>query len=45
MSTHHLGLDLGGTNIKVAVVARVDDDFEIVSRESVDTEAAGGPRA
>lgn len=42
MSTHHLGLDLGGTNIKVAVVAHDDDDFEILSTKSVDTEAAEG---
>jgi glucokinase len=43
VSTIHLGLDLGGTNIKVAVLAGDGDEFEIVSTESVDTEAAEGP--
>lgn len=43
MSTHHLGLDLGGTNIKVAIVAHDGDDFDLVTTESVDTEAAEGP--
>jgi glucokinase len=43
MSTIHLGLDLGGTNIKVAVLARDGDEFEILSTDSVDTEAAEGP--
>lgn len=43
MTTHHLGLDLGGTNIKVAVVARDDGEFDLVSTDSVETEAAEGP--
>jgi glucokinase len=43
MSTSHLGLDLGGTNIKVAVLARDGDEFEILSTNSVDTKAAEGP--
>ena len=43
MSTIHLGLDLGGTNIKVAVLAGDGDEFHIVSTDSVDTEAAEGP--
>ena len=43
MSKIHLGLDLGGTNIKVAVLAGEGDEFHIVATESVDTEAAEGP--
>jgi glucokinase len=43
VTTHHLGLDLGGTNIKVAVLVKAGDDFEIVSTDSVETGAAGGP--
>ncbi len=43
MSTLHLGLDLGGTNIKVAVIAQDDSEFEVLSTDSVDTEAADGP--
>ena len=43
MTTLHLGLDLGGTNIKVATVAMTEDDFDVVSTQSVDTEAAEGP--
>ena len=42
MSTIHLGLDLGGTNIKVAVLT-FEDEFEVISTDSVDTEAAEGP--
>lgn len=45
MTTFHLGLDLGGTNIKVAVISRVGDTFEIQSTDSVDTGAAAGPEA
>ena len=43
MTTLHLGLDLGGTNIKVATLSMTDDEFEVVSTHSVDTEAAEGP--
>lgn len=43
MSALHLGLDLGGTNIKVAVISHDDTEFEVVSTDSVDTEAAEGP--
>jgi glucokinase len=43
VSTIHLGLDLGGTNIKVAVLAGDGDEFHILSTESVDTGAAEGP--
>lgn len=43
MSTHHLGLDLGGTSIKVAVLSRENDDFELTSTDVADTQADGGP--
>ncbi|MGH8950962.1 MAG: ROK family protein [Acidimicrobiia bacterium] len=43
MTTLHLGLDLGGTNIKVAILSMTDGDFDVVSTHSVDTEAAEGP--
>lgn len=45
MSTHHLGLDLGGTNIKVSIVAQDSNGFELVSTNSVDTGAADGPES
>jgi glucokinase len=41
--TLHLGLDLGGTNIKVAHIAQTQEGFDVVSTDSVDTEAAEGP--
>lgn len=40
--TLHLGLDLGGTNIKVAVIGR-NGDSRVVERRTVPTEAEGGP--
>jgi glucokinase len=43
MTSLHLGLDLGGTNIKVAVLSRADDEIDIVSTRSVETGAADGP--
>lgn len=43
--SRHLGLDLGGTNVKAVILERDDDDFEIVSTDSVETEAVGGPDA
>jgi glucokinase len=45
MSSSHLGLDLGGTNIKVAVLDEAGDDFDIVSTDVVETGAAGGPES
>jgi glucokinase len=39
----HLGLDLGGTNIKVAVLSLVDGDYEVVSTASAETNARAGP--
>lgn len=41
--TLHLGLDLGGTNIKVAVISRVADEFEVMSTTSIETGAVDGP--
>lgn len=43
MSSLHVGLDLGGTNIKVAVLVRENDDFAIDATDSAETGAAGGP--
>lgn len=41
----HLGLDLGGTNIKVAVIERSGGALEVVSTRSVETDATHGPEA
>lgn len=44
--TRYLGLDLGGTNVKAAIVRRGDDGtFEIVDRASRPTGADRGPAA
>jgi glucokinase len=43
MTSLHLGLDLGGTNIKLAVVGKAGEAIEVVSSDSVETEAAEGP--
>ena len=43
MSGLHLGLDLGGTNIKVALVSAADGDMRVASTDSVDTGAGDGP--
>jgi glucokinase len=45
VSPLHLGLDLGGTNIKVALLRREGDDYQVVATHSVATEAEGGPEA
>jgi glucokinase len=39
----HLGIDLGGTNIKVAVVEERDGELAVVARERSATEAHRGP--
>lgn len=44
-STRHLGLDLGGTNIKWVVVEQSTDDWKVVDRDEVPTLAARGPDA
>lgn len=41
--TLHLGLDLGGTNIKSAVLQFDGDDYQVVAETSLPTEADGGP--
>ena len=42
--TRHIGLDLGGTNIKWAVVAGSDDDWQTLDQGSVPTDTSGGER-
>lgn len=44
-ASRHLGLDLGGTNIKWAVVEHSADAWRTVDRGQVTTPAAGGPDA
>jgi glucokinase len=44
-TSRHLGLDLGGTNIKWAVVEHDADDWRTVDRDQVPTPAADGPDA
>jgi glucokinase len=41
--TKYLGLDLGGTNIKIAVIEKVDDKWKVIKKEDQPTEAEGGP--
>ena len=41
--TLHLGLDLGGTNIKSAVLTHHEDEYEVVAEDSLATDAEGGP--
>lgn len=43
MTTRHVGLDLGGTNIKTAVLEQSDDGFTVMSTSSVPTYASDGP--
>ena len=45
MTSRHLGLDLGGTNIKWAVVEHDADDWRVLDRDQVATPAADGPDA
>jgi glucokinase len=44
-SSRHLGLDLGGTNIKAVVVERDGETWRVLNREQVATPAADGPDA
>ena len=44
-ASQHLGLDLGGTNIKWAVVEQRRDDWKMLDRDSVHTPSEGGPPA
>jgi glucokinase len=41
----HLGLDLGGTNIKAVVVERDREEWRVLDRDQVATPAADGPDA
>jgi glucokinase len=41
--TRHLGLDLGGTNIKAVVVEREADRWRVIDRDQVPTPVADGP--
>jgi glucokinase len=44
--SRHLGLDLGGTNIKAVVVDRNgDEEWQVLDREQVTTPASDGPDA
>jgi glucokinase len=43
-TTRHLGLDLGGTNIKWAVVEGAGDDWRALDEGQVPTDASGGER-
>jgi glucokinase len=44
-SSRHLGLDLGGTNIKWVVAERDADEWRVLDRGQVPTPAADGPDA
>jgi glucokinase len=44
-SSRHLGLDLGGTNIKWVVAERAGEEWEVLDRGQVPTPAADGPDA
>jgi glucokinase len=44
-TSRHLGLDLGGTNIKWVVVERDDGEWRVLDRGQVATPAADGPEA
>jgi glucokinase len=41
--SRHLGLDLGGTNIKAVVLEREGDEWRVVDQDQVATPAAQGP--
>jgi glucokinase len=41
----HLGLDLGGTNIKWAVLGRGDGDWRVLDRDHIETRGVEGPDA
>jgi predicted NBD/HSP70 family sugar kinase len=44
-ASRHIGLDLGGTNIKWAVVQRAGDDWETLDQGTEPTDLAGGERS
>mgnify|MGYP003349295424 FL=1 len=39
----YLGLDLGGTNIKYAIIEKKGSDWSVISKDQIDTEAKLGP--
>ena len=41
--TRHLGLDLGGTNIKAVVVEHDADEWRVLDRDQVPTPVVDGP--
>lgn len=41
--TKYLGLDLGGTNIKIAVIEKINDKWHVIKKYDQATEADGGP--
>ncbi len=43
--SRHLGLDLGGTNIKAVILDHAGDDWRVLHRDQVPTPAADGPDA
>ena len=43
--TRHLGLDLGGTNLKWTVVEHAADDWRVLDRGQLRTNVQGGPDA
>lgn len=45
MTTHHLGLDLGGTNIKVAMLVQDAGQWDVTDTRSIATGAPAGPDA
>jgi glucokinase len=45
LTSRHLGLDLGGTNIKWVVVERQADEWRVLDRDQVATPTADGPDA
>jgi glucokinase len=42
-TSRHLGLDLGGTNIKAVVLERAAGEWRVLDRDQVETPAADGP--
>ena len=44
-ASRHLGLDLGGTNIKAVVVEHDADTWRVIDREQIPTSASDGPDA
>ena len=45
LGTRHLGLDLGGTNLKWTVVEHAADDWRVLDRGQLRTNVQGGPDA